>query len=207
MSGLLGKIEGAMGMGSTANDNSSANRGANGGNMDPSSNAQSAPGGDMNASPNTGNTAASSMAAGGYTGTDKYEPTIQQGESYVKSHYSSDPRVMQGEQVFEKVDAFRLGRNNMNNMETGVGGTIDSNPQHVTGIDRPGAGGSDYSKTQGGAMDNSGMMDKERIQYGADGGMGALPTGNLAGNGMQQSDMQGQSGMQQSNVPAGTQSF
>jgi len=170
MSGLLGKIENAMGMTNTANDTSTQNKAPGGGNMDPSSNAQAAPG----TNTNTGTTTP-------YTGTDKYEGALLQGEGYVKQHYSDNANVMRGEGYVEKADAYRLGRNNMNNMETGVGGTMDANPQHITGLDRPGAGGVEQSKAAG----VESMGDKETIQYGQNSGLGGPVTGGIAGQGTQ----------------------
>ena len=54
---------------------------------------------------------------------------IQQGEGYVKQHYSGNANIMRGEQFVEEADSMRLGRNNMGGMQGGVGGTMSSDPQ------------------------------------------------------------------------------
>ena len=175
MSGILNTLESKLGgmMGGNSNNNGNNN---NQQNNDP--NNQSG-----NMGGNQGGNQGGNM--GGQT-TDRYESTIQQGEGYVKSHYQNDANVMRGEQMVEQADNYRLGRNNMGNMQGGVGGTMSSDVQPNPQAGNMGNMGGDFSK-QGNMTGTDTTFNKENSNYGADGGMG--PATGMQQGGMNQQNM------------------
>ena len=184
-------------MGGTSNNNNNNN------NMDP--NDPNYNSNNMAGQQQQGGNMGNSMGNSNMGGNDRYESTIQSGEGYVKSHYSNDANVMRGEQFVEKADQYRLGRNNMGNMQGGVGGMMSSdpnvsaqNPQAGNNAGFQGMGGDFNKQQQQGGTDTS--FDKEQSDYGTNGGMGPGAGLQQGGMGMQQGGMgmqQGGMGMQQ----------
>jgi len=167
MSGMLNKLEGMMGMGGNNNNNNNNNTNDNNNNSSMSNNMGSAGTQSGLASTTAGTTTTT-------TTTDRYEPMIQQGEGYVKQHYSTNANVMRGEQLVEKADAYRLG-NAQGNMQGGVGGMMSSDPNVSAQNPQAGNDGAVRNFSKEGGTDSS--YDKERPNYGANAGMGPSTMG------------------------------